>query len=215
MSHIYNVKPSGFNQTPILAIEEDFNERVGFEWINQNWTLSIWFSTIYVIFVFGGRYYMDPRLPFELRSILALWSACNAAFSILGTTRMLPELFYVIQHYGWEYSICNPSYFLGPTKVWGYLYTISKVFELGDTVFIILRKQKLVFLHWYHHVTVMIYTWYSYTEWQALGRWFMVMNFAVHSVMYSYYTLKAIRFRVPKFVSMVITVLQLLQVSSK
>lgn len=89
MSHIYNVKPSGFNQTPILAIEEDFNERVGFEWINQNWTLSTWFSTIYVIFVFGGRYYMDTRLPFELRSILALWSACNAAFSILGTARII------------------------------------------------------------------------------------------------------------------------------
>jgi len=83
--------------------------------------------------------------------------------------------------------------------------------ELLDTLFIILRKQKLIFLHWYHHATVMAYVFYSYTEKTSHARWFMVMNFSVHSVMYSYYALKSLRFQIPKTASMLITSLQLLQ----
>nr|KAG5691301.1 hypothetical protein BaRGS_014000 [Batillaria attramentaria]KAG5702774.1 hypothetical protein BaRGS_003648 [Batillaria attramentaria] len=93
----------------------------------------------------------------------------------------------------------------------GALFTLSKVLELGDTVFIVLRKQPLIFLHWYHHITVLLYVWYSYTDHTAPGRWFMVMNYIVHSLMYTYYALRAMRFRFPKFISIVITTLQLMQ----
>jgi hypothetical protein len=37
------------------------------------------------------------------------------------------------------------------------------------------------------------------------------MNFTVHAFMYSYYALKAMNYRVPRFVSMAITVAQLSQ----
>ena len=52
----------------------------------------------------------------------------------------------------------------------------SKLPELGDTLFIVLRKQQLIFLHWYHHITVFIYVWYSYAGHTAPGRWFMVSD---------------------------------------
>jgi hypothetical protein len=42
------------------------------------------------------------------------------------------------------------------------IFCISKVPELIDTLFIVLRKQKLIFLHWFHHATVLIYSWYRY-----------------------------------------------------
>lgn len=66
-------------------------------------------------------------------------------------------------------------------------------------------------MHWYHHITVLIYSWFSYTEYTASARWFIVMNYCVHSIMYSYYALRAMRFSPPRFIPMVITTLQLTQ----
>jgi len=39
----------------------------------------------------------------------------------------------------------------------------------------------------------------------------MVMNYMVHSVMYSYYTLKALRIQVPRGIAAIITSLQIVQ----
>lgn len=94
---------------------------------------------------------------------------------------------------------------------WTWLFVLSKLPELGDTVFIVLRKQPLIFLHWYHHITVLMYSWFSYTEYTASARWFIVMNYCVHSVMYSYYALRALNFKPPRSIAMVITTLQLTQ----
>lgn len=94
---------------------------------------------------------------------------------------------------------------------WTWLFVLSKLPELGDTIFIVLRKQPLIFLHWYHHITVLMYSWFSYTEYTASARWFVVMNYCVHSLMYTYYALRALKFNPPRFISMVITGLQLTQ----
>lgn len=201
---------SSFNSSTLFEFEKDFDEDSFFKWINANWTLSLWFASLYVAIVFGGRRYMEKRPRFEIRGLLALWSGVLAIFSIFGSGRTIPELVYVIKNYGLECSICIPYYY-GPNAFWGYMFTMSKVYELGDTMFIVLRKQPLIFLHWYHHVTVLIYVWYSYTDHTAPAGWFMVMNYTVHSFMYSYYFLRAMRITVPKFVNMFITVIQTLQ----
>lgn len=41
--------------------------------------------------------------------------------------------------------------------------------------------------------------------------WYAGMNFAVHALMYSYYTMKAMKFKIPRIVAMFITVCQLVQ----
>lgn len=94
---------------------------------------------------------------------------------------------------------------------WTWMFALSKLPELGDTVFIVLRKQPLIFLHWYHHVTVLIYTWFSYSEYTSSARWFIVMNYCVHSLMYSYYALRALGCSTPRSFAMVITICQLAQ----
>merc|ERR1711971_1026673 len=55
--------------------------------------------------------------------------------------------------------------------------------ELFDTAFIVLRKQKLIFLHWYHHLTVMCYGFYTFSVFPSTGRWFMVMNYCAINLM--------------------------------
>lgn len=197
--------------TDMLVIERDFDADAFLSWIVRYWSLSFGYAALYVVAVFWIQRYMTDRQRFDLRLPLICWSGSLAVFSFAGALRTIPELVYNLRVYGWFYSVCNPSYFYGPTAFWAYMFVISKVYELGDTVFIVLRKQPLIFLHWYHHISVMIYVWYSYTDHTAPGRWFMVMNYTVHSFMYTYYTVRALQIRVPRWISIFITSIQILQ----
>lgn len=199
------------NYSYVFPFEQAWNESAFLKYMLERWTDSFVYAAIYVVVVFGGKGYMRTRPRYDLRPALAIWSGTLAIFSILGAVRTLPELVTAINAYGWQYSICVPTYFRGVPAFWSALFTLSKVLELGDTVFIVLRKQPLIFLHWYHHITVLVYVWYSYTDHTAPGRWFMVMNYTVHSLMYTYYTLRAMRFQMSKIISLVITSLQLTQ----
>ena len=87
----------------------------------------------------------------QLRNILnipfTIWNFSLAAFSICGT--------YVLgKHYlfnKYDCSILEP-----PTVIWINLFLVSKIPELMDTIFIILRGRSLIFLQWYHHLATMI-----------------------------------------------------------
>jgi len=81
--------------------------------------------------------------------------------------------------------------------------------ELLDTAFIVLRKKPLIFLHWYHHVTVLLYCWHCYATRSSAGLWFTAMNFGVHALMYYYYFLTALR--VHPWWAPVVTALQISQ----
>lgn len=166
-----------------------------------------------MVVIFYGQTYMSSRQAFTLRKCLTVWNLGLAIFSIIGTLRTLPEMMHVIQNFGFQHSVCSPSYVENSrvSGYWTWLFTLSKVPELGDTVFIILRKQNLIFLHWYHHITVLLFTWYSYSEHISPGRWYICMNYCVHSLMYSYFALRALGLRVPKNIAMVITASQIVQ----
>merc|ERR1711990_623390 len=141
------------------------------------------------------------------------WSMFLAMFSIMGAARTLPEFMHPLYTHGFYHSLCIPS-FIEQDRVsgfWTWMFVLSKVPELGDTVFIVLRKQQLIFLHWYHHLTVLVYVFYCFSQFTSCARWFMTMNYFVHSLMYTYFALRAMRVRVPKVVAMVITSLQLVQ----
>ncbi|CAG0878923.1 unnamed protein product [Darwinula stevensoni] len=96
-------------------------------------------------------------------------------------------------------------------SVWAILFVFSKVIELGDTAFIVLRKQRFLFLHWYHHITVLLYTWYSCAQGVPTARYFINLNALAHAFMYPYYTARAAKVHVPRRLAMVITLFQITQ----
>eukprot|EP00090_Calanus_glacialis_P038347 TRINITY_DN6694_c0_g1_i1.p1 TRINITY_DN6694_c0_g1~~TRINITY_DN6694_c0_g1_i1.p1 ORF type:complete len:316 (-),score=18.19 TRINITY_DN6694_c0_g1_i1:471-1418(-) len=204
----------GHNYSYVFNFEQDFEHSIVRVWMEENWRpVCAWASGIYMLLIFGGQSYMANRPAFDLRRPLTAWSMFLAIFSVMGAARTMPEFIHTLYTQGFYHSLCIPS-FIEQDRVsgfWTWMFVMSKVPELGDTIFIVLRKQRLIFLHWYHHVTVLIYCWYSFSEYTAPARWFVVMNFVVHALMYTYYAFKALRYRVPKVIAMVITSLQLLQ----
>jgi elongation of very long chain fatty acids protein 6 len=51
----------------------------------------------------------------------------------------------------------------------------------------------------------------SYALFVSTARWFVAMNYCVHTVMYGYFALRAARVRLPSFVQQFITVFQIVQ----
>lgn len=202
------------NESELRAydFEQRFDERRAFEWMQENWTSSFMFCGLYAALVFAGQHFMRERPKLNLRRPLALWSLSLAIFSIVGAVRTGLYMTHVLTTSGFKQSVCDTSFYSAPlTKFWAYAFVLSKAPELGDTVFIVLRKQRLIFLHWYHHITVLLYSWFSYKDQVAGGGWFMTMNYFVHSLMYTYYAARAAGVRIPRFCAMIITVMQILQ----
>ncbi|XP_032410964.1 very long chain fatty acid elongase 6 isoform X1 [Xiphophorus hellerii] len=201
----------------VLALQEyeferQFNEEEAIRWMQENWKKSFLFSALYAACILGGRHVMKQREKFELRKPLVLWSLTLAVFSIFGAIRTGSYMMFILMSKGLKQSVCDQSFYNGPvSKFWAYAFVLSKAPELGDTLFIVLRKQKLIFLHWYHHITVLLYSWYSYKDMVAGGGWFMTMNYLVHAVMYSYYALRAAGFKVSRKFAMFITLTQITQ----
>lgn len=114
--------------------------------------------------------------------------------------------------YGFEYGNCNEDGITSQhVRLWLFLFVLSKVAELGDTLFVVLRKSPLHFLHWYHHITVLIYCWYSYPNLHEFGVWFAGVNYIIHTIMYSYYAFRSMGLWVPSSIAQLITVLQIFQ----
>lgn len=197
-----------------FEFERRFDERRAMEWMKENWNKSFMFCALYAALVFGGQHFMRRRAKLDLRGPLALWSLGLAVFSVVGAVRTGLYMLHVLSTRGFRQSVCDNSFYSAPvSKFWAYAFVLSKAPELGDTLFIILRKQRLIFLHWYHHITVLLYSWYSYRDQVAGGGWFMTMNYLVHSFMYSYYAARAAGLPVPRPLAVVITTTQILQMA--
>ncbi|XP_065215359.1 very long chain fatty acid elongase 6-like [Planococcus citri] len=198
----------------LLPFEESYSHSAAKKWMEENWHTSFYYSIAYVMIIFSIKYLMTNSKPYSLSKLLLIWNTALAIFSITAFIRTVPEFVFSLNQ-GTYYAVCS-SDFLTENKVsslWTFLFVLSKLPEFGDTIFIVLRKQPLIFLHWYHHILTLIYSWYSFKEFTSSARAFVVMNTFIHSMMYSYYAFKAMKIRIPRFISVIITFLQICQMA--
>jgi len=173
-------------------------------------------AVAYVVLTFGVQHYLRDRKGWDktLRLPLAWWSIFLAAFSFLGALRTVPVVFEILRENKLRHLMCGDtrSEWLAykASGVWTLLFCLSKIPELLDTAFIVLRKKPLITLHWYHHITVMLFCWHAWGTMALNGIVFAAMNLTVHAVMYAFYALTALGMRPEKF-AMSITLGQILQ----
>ncbi|KAF7632230.1 Elongation of very long chain fatty acids protein [Meloidogyne graminicola] len=195
-----------------ILTSPNFPEKDARRWIDDRYPLTIQLSFLYVFVVFGTKHFMRNREPFSLFVPLNVWNLFLAIFSTLGAFNLSFEFFGTIFTHGLQSSYCNVhNYTLGNNGYWVWLFIVSKMFELVDTVFLVLRKRPLLFLHWYHHILTMLYAFYSYPITPAFNRWGIYLNYLVHSYMYSYYFLRSMKIKVPGPVAKFVTTIQIWQ----
>ncbi|CAD6198130.1 unnamed protein product [Caenorhabditis auriculariae] len=170
-------------------------------------------AVVYMVTVFGIKYYMRNRKPLDLQGPLNVWNGILAVFSALGFLFTFPTLLHVIFTKGLSHTYTHISavYTNSTSGYWVFLWVLSKIPELVDTIFIVLRKRPLMFMHWYHHALTGYYALVCYHEDNAHMVWVVWMNYLVHAFMYSYYLLKSLKIRVPPQVAQLITTSQMVQ----
>ena len=174
--------------------------------------------------IFTIRYLLKDSTPFDLGgsksqarcNFIFWWEAALAIFSILGAYHVVP-----LVHRSWQESdgltdaICTwKSYDGDAGNWWMYLFNLSKIWEFGDTIIIVLRKKPLILLQHYHHLATMCYcAWATMEVWRYnnTNPFFAGMNLCVHSIMYTWYAATRRGWRSPKWLMMCVTFLQLIQ----
>ncbi|GMH98562.1 hypothetical protein TrVE_jg8440 [Triparma verrucosa] len=197
--------------------EASWDTAKAIEYTGEHTEIPVFAISLYLLIVFYIPEHIKTGLP--LRSLWAYWNLLLSVFSIIGAYRCVPYLISHLLEHGFTYTTCHDStkWFLrhdepNPVGFWVTLFIYSKIPELVDTVFLVLQKKPVIFLHWFHHVTVLLYCWHAFANWTASGLWFVSMNFTVHSIMYFYYFLAIAGYKsLAKPMAPLITTIQLVQ----
>lgn len=142
----------------------------------------------YYIVIFGGRELMKKRDAFKLNPIFLVHNFYLTAISGVLLALFIEQLLPTLVRRGIFYTICdNNGGWTNQLVILYYLNYLTKYLELLDTVFLVLKKKPLTFLHTYHHgaTALLCYT-------QLIGltpiSWVPItLNLTVHVVMYWYY----------------------------
>uniref|UniRef100_A0A0M3IGQ8 Elongation of very long chain fatty acids protein n=1 Tax=Ascaris lumbricoides TaxID=6252 RepID=A0A0M3IGQ8_ASCLU len=178
-------------------------------WVPTSFKITV----AYLAMVYFGQKMMRNKAAFELDRLLAVWNFSFSIFSAIAAYRLIPELLWAFKNLGFVGSYCdNADFYKDPsTGYWGWLFVMSKAPELGDTLFLVLRKRPVIFMHWYHHALTFLYAQITYSEQQAWCRWSLALNLSVHAIMYFYFGVRALHFKTPRLVAQFITSIQIIQ----
>lgn len=165
------------------------------------------------------KQYRAPReARFQRRLLIAMriWNLTLAFFSFFGAVALFHTLGYLFTKRTFYQVNCEFDAFAlydGQAAFWIFSFMVSKIPEMMDTVFLILQKKQVIFLHSYHHVTVAVFCWYAGRSLYPPGIVFNGMNYFVHTLMYFYYffsSFKPLR-RFTSVFAPLVTFLQILQ----
>ena len=210
-----------------LDYEANFQGQDAINFTRNHCEIPVFAVGVYLMFIFYFPKMQEwgilPTIQLKLQTLFAGWNMLLSCFSIFGATRVVPYLFHELTDpaYGATFSdrylntVCGEAksrYVNGPVGLWTLLFIYSKFPELLDTAFLVVQKKKVIFLHWFHHTTVLMYCWHAYHNSVSQGIWFAAMNLSVHAIMYFYYFMGAINLRkVVRPFAPLITTIQILQ----
>uniref|UniRef100_A0A2S2P5M5 Elongation of very long chain fatty acids protein n=1 Tax=Schizaphis graminum TaxID=13262 RepID=A0A2S2P5M5_SCHGA len=160
----------------------------------------------YLLFVLKlGPKMMENREPFKIKRIMMVYNIVQTIYNIFIVSEVFitPGICTYLM-----INICNPDesesnrHIINTFYVQTWHFVLSKIFDLLDTVFFVLRKKQshVSFLHVYHHVNMVVTTWtfLRFIKGQQ-GALCGLLNALIHSIMYSYYFLSALGPRIQKY----------------
>ncbi|XP_050520260.1 elongation of very long chain fatty acids protein 4-like [Daktulosphaira vitifoliae] len=201
------------------------NQEIKFDEEADSWILmkTPWpilsLLVIYLLFVLKiGPQMMKKREAHNLKYAMMAYNL----FQTLYNGYMISALFIPGAFQAAVDNVCHPvetdenRHIVKLFYIYSWHFVVSKISDLIDTVFFVLRKKQshVSFLHVYHHVNMVITTWTYFRFFKGYQAVFCgLLNAFVHMVMYSYYFLSSLGPQMQKYLwwKIYITRLQIAQ----
>ncbi|QIW96358.1 hypothetical protein AMS68_001876 [Peltaster fructicola] len=94
---------------------------------------------------------------------------------------------------------------------WGWIFYLSKFYEVVDTLIIVAKGKRSPTLQTYHHAGAMLCMWAGMRYMSPPIWMFVFVNSAIHAMMYVYFALAAMNIRVSQSVKRTLTTMQITQ----
>ena len=133
------------------------------------------------------------KRPYGFKRALLAWNLFQTGFSLIVFAMIAPAFAKLLWNDGYAESVCqdkwenhwvNTSY-----GWWVYLFLFSKIWDVVDTVFIMVNNKPVRFIHWYHHWATMLSAYFGIMNSSSVALWCVVMNSFIHTLLYSHYSL--------------------------
>eukprot|EP00958_Prasinococcus_capsulatus_P030349 scaffold8074_cov444-Prasinococcus_capsulatus_cf.AAC.1 len=103
---------------------------------------------------------MANKKALEIRPLLFVWNLLLCGFSLLSVINIGPTAMKTLLESP-DTAICTDRVGWDPALArWRLYFVLSKVPEMMDSVWLVLKKRPVSFLQEYHHLTVMLYCWH-------------------------------------------------------
>ncbi|UXI19785.1 hypothetical protein NH340_JMT05728 [Sarcoptes scabiei] len=167
-------------------------------WINFSPFVILWAIFNFCIFalIIGPRL-MQSLSALDVRWLMFIYNCLMSVINIYAVIRVIPSSNYFGVLLNFDYPDRNDTSAQAIHLIHlGYMYWLTKVCDLWDTCFFVVRKKfsQITLLHVYHHTVVPVFGYLLLRINPLLPCVFLFLfiNSMIHVIMYSYYALSAL-----------------------
>ncbi|KAL4081326.1 GNS1/SUR4 family-domain-containing protein [Scleroderma yunnanense] len=148
----------------------------------STWPAVMSMTVTYLLVVLGTREIMKDRAPFELTTLFRAHNLFLSVFSLILVVLLGEEVFSTWMKLGSYRVLCAEEAFTPRIEFYLVMAYLSRYYEFVDTIFLVLRKKPLTFLHVYHHSATVVMA-FTQLNGRATACWVpALLNLGVHAI---------------------------------
>ncbi|KAG0694962.1 GNS1/SUR4 membrane protein [Suillus ampliporus] len=153
----------------------------------STWPVVSTIIASYLVSIFTAREFMRDRPSFKLQMLFRCHNALLSTGSLVLLSLIVEEVVSVWMEVGTYDSVCAPSSWNDRLELYYMVNYYFKYYEFLDTLFLVLKKKPLTFLHVFHHASTALLAFVQLNG-KLSPSWTIVsINLLVHIAMYYYY----------------------------
>jgi fatty acid elongase 3 len=159
----------------------------------STWYVPILTCLMYYVLQTTIQIFMRSRVPPKLKGLLFTYNMLMSLGSAALFTALTKILWSSSLKLSLHEMICSEAMHEdGRLQLLYWINYFFKYVELTDTLFLAVRKRRIIFLHSYHHAATLLLCWSQLVE-HSTVQWVVIdLNLLVHIIMYYYYAVSAL-----------------------